>query len=489
MARDEATRERESEKQLLDRRGYLQLAGAAAASITAFGSSGAANEGDDALLYENFADDSYTQHFTDTWRQGSYDDVVSEPGKEGSGSLCVDIPQNSHYGLATTFDPVEAGVVDEELTEMYASYWLRLSPDFEADSSSSKLPGPSNTEPGGGKGGTPSTGTNGWSARTGFSDDGNGDVRLGYYTYHMDMTGSYGDNFWATTIPRDQWVKVEQYIKLNSVSNGSANRDGVLKMWVDGDLHVDQNRIRFTEEPERGVNYKFVVRFGGKDSSPIDQAVHIDGWTVSEAIPSESSTDTTTSEPTDEQSKEGVPLELISNDDATYAEYEFAVEGSVAKHETENGYAANDNDTITDNGDGTVTVDGLSGNGYGDAFLVDGEILSIDLDESEWTIRYDGEEVTSDDLTGSSSAEETELPNQIVVDGSNKPGQLSHYEFSVSGEIEKDAENGSINAYDTVSADTAKGRIIGGKDAFRFSGELTTFKLDGPATVHIEDGS
>ncbi|WP_458207746.1 hypothetical protein [Haladaptatus sp. NG-SE-30] len=75
--------------------------------------------------------------------------------------------------------------------------------------------------------------------------------------------------------------------------------------------------------------------------------------------------------------------------------------------------SAEGNDSVTNSGDGTTTVSGLAGNGYGDSYLVDGTFTSMTLDESKWTLRYGGKEVTVADLTG-----ESDSPSKtIVIDG------------------------------------------------------------------------
>lgn len=137
MARDELDREQETS--LLDRRSYLRLAGTAAASVATFGNASADDSNQGPLFYEDFASEAYSDAFTSVWRQGEYDERVSLPVKSGSNSLCVDIPGGSHLGMSGTYDPVEAGDADSELTEMYASYWVRFSPDFQADGNISKL--------------------------------------------------------------------------------------------------------------------------------------------------------------------------------------------------------------------------------------------------------------------------------------------------------------------------------------------------------------
>ena len=85
--------------------------------------------------------------------------------------------------------------------------------------------------------------------------------------------------------------------------------------------------------------------------------------------------------------------------------YEFTVDGSV---ERASGVAedlvAEENDTITDNGDGIATVSGYTGNaGYGDTFVVTGDVTSFRRTggDAAFRIELDGETVTADELVDS----------------------------------------------------------------------------------------
>lgn len=393
MARDEEVRETNGEESLLDRRSYLQLAGAATATVAGFSHTSTATETDSVLLDENFETEGYAGSFTSSYRQGTNDARVSDPSKLGSKSLQVQIPEGEHYGMAAMFDPVEAGAVDTELTEMYAGYWVRFSSDFDGGKYASKLPGPVNVEPGGAKGGEPATGQNGWSARGGFSDAGSDGIDLGYYVYHMDASGDYGDFWTAETVPRGKWLKVHQYIKLNTVSGGSANRDGQLKMWIDDELRIDKSGLRFTDDLSLGCNYWFDIYYGGPDTPPTnDHAICFDNWALNETeLPDISGNST--------EEPQGTVLELICGSEMPTTEYQFTVAGTVSKRTSAGDVSSEENDSVTDNGDGTMTVTGATGNGYGDSYVVDGEFTSFsDIDDSKWTIRYDGTEVTTDEL-------------------------------------------------------------------------------------------
>ena len=412
MARDTTARERDEEASLLDRRGYLRLAGAAAASVagaSAAGTASAAPTKQDLLLYENFANGDYVDKFTGTWRQGEHETLVSDPSKFDTSALRLDLPEGSHYGISSTYDPVKAGDVDSQVGELYASYWVRFSSDFQADGNISKLPGPTNTEPGGGKGGKPSNGENGWSARGGFTER-SGGVGVGYYCYHMDMDGQYGDYFHAKTVPRGEWVKVDQHIKLNSTDGGSANRDGQLRMWINDELRVDKSGMRFREDPSLGCNYHVDVRFGGNAPSPKDQAIFLDRWALSRTQKPDISASSSTSTQNDTQAQ-GTVLELVSGQNMSTTQYQFTVEGSVSKRLNAGDVSAErNNDNIADNGDGTVTVSGASGNGYGDSYLVDGTVTSLTgIDESKWTIRYGDREVSVAELTAGPAVDNVKI--------------------------------------------------------------------------------
>jgi hypothetical protein len=189
--------------------------------------------------------------------------------------------------------------------------------------------------------------------------------------------------------------------------------------------------------------------------------------------------DTTTSNPAATDDGEGTLLELVAGPNTSNVTYEFTVEGRVDKRTSDSDTVSESNDTVTDTDDGTVTVSGTSGNGYGDAFYVDGVITSMDLDESDWTLRYDGREVAVQDV---------EFPNKLVIDGSNRPNLATDYTFAVNGSAQKSPTLGSMNRRDTVSDGEISGRVIGGKDAFRYTGDITAFSIDGPANVDVKEG-
>jgi hypothetical protein len=388
MARnDYLARDKNQKKSLLDRRGYLKLAGATAASVATFGTNGAAAQGGDGdiILQEDFENDDYTQWFTSAWDQGEDDYVTSEDAYAGSSSLRIDIPQGEHRGMKAKVDPKDAGLTDQNVQELYASYWIKFDPNFESDSNGGKLPGPRMREPelSAGEG---CTGSNGWSALGKFGG-GDGGIVVGYYCYHMDMDGRWGDHIHAATVPRGEWVHIEQYVRVNTVSNGTANSDGALKMWVNGERKINRTNMRYTvENRDLGINYDLIAYYGGSATSPRDNHVYIDDWTLSKSR-------------VGGKQREGTKLELVTDSSMIDNQYEFVVEGDAHKLTNEGDLSAEYNDEITANDDGTVTVSGTTGNALGDSYLIDGTIRSMSgFENPGWTIRYDGQETTVEEL-------------------------------------------------------------------------------------------
>ena len=81
--------------------------------------------------------------------------------------------------------------------------------------------------------------------------------------------------------------------------------------------------------------------------------------------------------------------------------YEFTVDGDVEKTKAADGTAADADDQVTENDDGTTTVVGSTGGNAGDAYLVDGEITSFEKTGGEggFELYLDDEDVT-DELSG-----------------------------------------------------------------------------------------
>ncbi|USZ68089.1 right-handed parallel beta-helix repeat-containing protein [Halorussus salilacus] len=504
MARDKTARENDSEQSLLDRRAYLKMAGAAAASVAAVG---ATTSRVDAADYETIEVPA-----------GSRETIRIGGGETFENKLIDISADGAHFRVVTsgsgwTIRNVGVKGQNSDTSDTYSCFALQCDSGGEGlvenlymgDGSVDRcghaaIGGYGNaghvtlrnvhvqgwgadgiylSQPGveGNSGGT-------FTVENAFAKNNNiENIRIGTTgsvirdsVVHVEGTDPVPSNESGQKAPRGVWLKEQSGLEVENCDIKVSGADAVFAndggsgtltdCRVDGSISGDVQTQNVTE---------------GADVTPPEGVPMSAEEAASGGTSEGSSSDEpqTTEESDDEEDSEGDLLELVSGEDTSGVRYEFTVEGSVEKHESGDN-AAESSDEITENGDGTVTVSGVAGNGYGDAFYVNGAVTAMDLDESDWTLRYDGEEVSVDELT---------LPKKLVIDGSNRPNAVSTYTFEVSGKARKSADIGSINDYDTVEDGTISGRVVGGKDGYRFSGDVTGFELDGPANVRVEDDS
>ena len=104
-----------------------------------------------------------------------------------------------------------------------------------------------------------------------------------------DGAGWYSANIWKSsniTIPANQWVKVTGYVKKNSFTGGKANFDGIIRLWVDGQLAIEGTKVLYTAGAYANTQWNkiFLAPYIG-DGSPIGQTMWLDElsiWTVTD---------------------------------------------------------------------------------------------------------------------------------------------------------------------------------------------------------------
>lgn len=87
---------------------------------------------------------------------------------------------------------------------------------------------------------------------------------------------------------------------------------------------------------------------------------------------------------------------------------------------------------------------------------------------------------------GAGSASAKQYPYALVVDGTNT-SEPTEYVFEVSDEIQKVSADSTDSSSDSVSGGRVEGTVTDGIDAYEFSGEITSFRFDGPALVKYGD--
>jgi hypothetical protein len=187
------------------------------------------------------------------------------------------------------YEPAIAGDLSSKPEELWAQYYLYFDANYQSGSNLYKLPGMSDLNGNPPASGPPECdGSNyRWVAYGTFTDAGSGTVDVGHYVYHLDQSNpDYADGYIADTISLGEWHRIDQHIKVNSFSGSGgslsdANSDGVMQMWVDGTLQIDEQGMRFRCDDQLAVQqFNHLFYHGGNDTSPQDQFMAMDGWKV-----------------------------------------------------------------------------------------------------------------------------------------------------------------------------------------------------------------
>lgn len=79
-----------------------------------------------------------------------------------------------------------------------------------------------------------------------------------------------------------------------------------------------------------------------------------------------------------------------------------------------------------------------------------------------------------------------ELPNVLLIEGAGGPDELAAYRFVVTDTVRRSRAGGaSIGDENVVDGRTVTGVVADHLDAYRFSGDIEEFELDGPAALRL----
>lgn len=212
--------------------------------------------------------------------------IVLVEGKTAFGgqgkSLKVTIPRGTNTGANFHFRFQQQ--LGQEPEEIYFRYYLKLDPDWKNASDGGKLPGISGTYGKAGWGGRKVNGTDGWSARGHFKKPGRDATEIGYYCYHADMKGQYGDVFrFDPALQYDRWYCIEMYCKLNTPGKDGqpGSKDGILKAWIDGKLACERTGLRFRDVARLKIESIWVnVYHGGTRPALQDLHLYLDNLVI-----------------------------------------------------------------------------------------------------------------------------------------------------------------------------------------------------------------
>ena len=196
-------------------------------------------------------------------------------------ALRVRVDKGGHYGTGMQWKFRDH--LGSEPEEIYFQYSLRLANDW-SPLRGGKLPGISGTYGRAGWGGRRVNGRDGWSARGLFEGRQDGRTTIGFYCYHVDMTGRYGSHWtWQQDrgdLENNRWYRIEQYARMNT----PGKNDGVLRGWVDGRLAFERTDVRMRDVPELKIEAVWLnVYLGGTWTAQSEHHLYIDDVVISRA--------------------------------------------------------------------------------------------------------------------------------------------------------------------------------------------------------------
>jgi hypothetical protein len=238
----------------------------------------------DVLLSCDFESDDWWQAWGEKKAPSNVSLVEGEAAFGGKGkSLMVTIVKGTNTGanFQFRFKP-QTGAEPEE---MYFRYYVKFDPDWKNAVDGGKMPGFSGTYGKAGWGGRPVNGRDGWSARGSYSKPKDDATEVGFYCYHADMKGKYG-NIWKfkPALKHGRWYCVEEYCKLNTpgTDGGPAKADGILRGWIDGEPAYEKTDIRFRDVVTLKIESVWVnVYHGGTTPAPEDLHLYLDNLVIS----------------------------------------------------------------------------------------------------------------------------------------------------------------------------------------------------------------
>jgi hypothetical protein len=184
------------------------------------------------------------------------------------------------------------------------------------------------------------------------------------------------------------------------------------------------------------------------------------------------------------QTTSGDRLEIVSAPDSR-VEYTFSSPDRIEKV-LDNGdnSAEPNNDSVAQNSDGTWTVTGLTGNGYGDTFTIHGDLSTFEPTTGDFTLLLNGEEVSVTELTGQETSSDDGTTPTHRLEIVTAEDSAVDYTFTATGEVSKVFDNGDNSAEtnnDTVTRNgdgtwTVTGLTGNGYgDTYEFTGDVQSF--------------
>lgn len=210
---------------------------------------------------------SYQEEFS------NHTNITTAEAHTGSKSLEVSFDTGESRGVVSRLNITAA-------SEYVLNYWVKFETGFNFNgslNSGGKLPGLGSGDSC--AGGATCTGTNGFSSRLMWRENG----RAVLYLYHMNKAGTFGDDIQFTdpvsgsnmSFTAGQWHKITMHLRINT----GTNLDGFVTVDMDGRRVVESTGLQFVNNGDLIDRFLLSTFFGGNDvtwNSQQDQSVFFD---------------------------------------------------------------------------------------------------------------------------------------------------------------------------------------------------------------------
>ncbi|WP_126661512.1 hypothetical protein [Haloterrigena salifodinae] len=246
-------------------------------------------------------------------------------------------------------------------------------------------------------------GDDGWSSMFAVTDreiDDEATYNLAAYSYHMDQEGISGEfEVVGAPVPTGKWFRFETLVRMNTVSDGTANPDGEVRCWLNGTPVYERTDFRWTTTEDQAIEYGGpLVRYGGNETAPADLAIYYDDH---ELRGNGAIEDRLESDPYVEDSSRMDDYDgriTVATGDAETS-YRIYVDGYVVHSEWSNvdGHTTTPNETVeialADTTKGYATADAVAAPESADGYLYDGSIVAVDAVPELAELWVDGQEL------------------------------------------------------------------------------------------------
>jgi len=182
-------------------------------------------------------------------------------------------------------------------------------------------------------------------------------------------------------------------------------------------------------------------------------------------------------------------LEIVAHHDSE-VEYTFECGGTIERVSTNSLVSTEtDEDTVTENDDGTWTATGVTADGYGDAFELGGDVFAFEPTDGEYSLYLNGDRIAHGDLV----QPRVDREHSYAFEGTGDEWADYYLEVEDNADMVASTLDGAVieDEFHWISADGTKaaGRVDPGeRHAYEFDNLVLDVTIEGQADAFVDGG-